>query len=113
MGIHNPFSPNVQASNGGFASPKFASLFQNPHQAQYQTNTPNGGRGNNKKQIQCLDKLQPYTFIPQANTKFSPMNTQMNFLESPDTHQPNLMSLANFNKSHHENNIHMAKGFSV
>ena len=39
------------------------------------------------------------------------MNTQMNFLESPDNHQ-SLMHLSNYAKPM-ENNIQMAKGFSV
>lgn len=63
-------------------------------------NTPKGAHSSRKLQYAALQNLTRNSMIPQANTKFSPMNTN-NFNDSPDPnkmHYPlNFAELSPFN----------------
>ncbi len=89
----NPFSPTAI-----FSSPKFASFYQNLHN--------NPGR-TTRNQFRSLKALQQNQMIAQANSKFSPLNTnhQLNLLESPGDHNT-LFGLSNFNK---HDNLHSSQ----
>lgn len=78
--------------NASYCSPRFASL-----QSQVQVSTPKG-HSSRKLQYAALQNLNRNSMIPQANAKFSPMNTNnMHFNDSPDQNKMQYPGL-NFNE---------------